>query len=1235
MRIKPGLAMVLALAACTVQAVTKYYTEYITTNDFATAWYVGEKSTSMKGIPYARETVSSAYRYNYSVQITRPGDGYKFKRYAFYKPVYNASSSSPGAMAAEYSRIVADDASSSRRYVYSGSAVGSGNYSVTTGTGYTSSRIESLAEENGWDTTAETVAGILKMWQGCHIDYLCTISFLPGGGTGTMAAQQIENTGALKANSFARTGWSFKNWSDSDGKEYADRAVLGSTSSPLTVDLQLTAQWTQNVYTVSFNANGGTVSTASKQVTYDSAYGTLPKPSRTGYDFAGWSLAATLPGADDIVDASTVVETAADHELYAQWSARTYTVTLTNSGATSGPTSTTLIYGTDGQADLNIPSYSAYFTFGGYWTGQNGTGTQYFNALGEWCGGTWTDTSVTRLYAKRNGVTYWIAYHANGGDGTVPAQQTCDTAVDATLADGAGLSRRGYALAGWSQSSGASTPSFAPGATVSYNSFAGVGSGAVINLHAIWNDIRVTVQFDPNGGECETESLRLVPGETYGALPSAVRTGYDFTGWSADASGDGGTVGESAIVASGDHTLYAQWSPRQYTVTFDANGGTCDTASTAVVFGAQYGELPSAVLDDAHPFAGWFTTAAGGSAVTAATLVTTPSNHVLYAHWADNTFPVTFDAQGGSVNGMAKTVVSNTYLSGAAYAVLPVPENTNGWAFAGWWTSTNVETRVQHVEETLADENVDVLYARWKGASTLAEATVTLDPAGGSLAGASSLTFLQGEALGTLPVPVRDGSGHRFAWWYDAATSRRVTADTVVESNMTIMARWSLEKYDAVAGDDNIAFDSDVNQSNGEWLEETDSAYADGGATTLRSGNVSLSANPDDYSYSALGVYIPSPGTVTFRWSVAGWVDNTWFRCCKDDLDFSTYDTGLPLVATSGTQKWGDFSMSVDREIWWSYAKRDWEDSLEPDRAWISNVRWVPDVPATGIDGWSCIAAVTSASPSAVFFTVGAGEGAWAAPGSTNVVACSGLADGHFAAVRLQASGCGEIRFEWRTSCEPGYIATGGSRVECDMLEFLVDGSRVAAIDGICDFAGFAYTNETSGAHVYEWRYVKDGSGAVGEDSAWLRNLVWTPASAAAESEIVEYTDLSGAARSVEVPHSWVDAYDLLSVAGASTYLEALLSPSGKKGFGGSDLMFWQDYVAATDPTNANDVFRITGISVDGGTVSLEWSPDHSAAEPLREYTVYGKTNLADEVWHTPVNPSSRFFRVEVRVPEP
>ena len=53
--------------------------------------------------------------------------------------------------------------------------------------------------------------------------------------------------------------------------------------------LTLTANWTANTYTVTFNPNGGSVSPTTKTVTYDSAYGTLPTPTRAGYTFAGWS----------------------------------------------------------------------------------------------------------------------------------------------------------------------------------------------------------------------------------------------------------------------------------------------------------------------------------------------------------------------------------------------------------------------------------------------------------------------------------------------------------------------------------------------------------------------------------------------------------------------------------------------------------------------------------------------------------------------------------------------------------------------------------------------------------------------------------------------------------------------------------------------------------------------------------------------------------------------------------
>ena len=42
-------------------------------------------------------------------------------------------------------------------------------------------------------------------------------------------------------------------------------------------------------YTVTFNANGGTVGTTSKKVAYNESYGDLPTPTRAGYRFLGWN----------------------------------------------------------------------------------------------------------------------------------------------------------------------------------------------------------------------------------------------------------------------------------------------------------------------------------------------------------------------------------------------------------------------------------------------------------------------------------------------------------------------------------------------------------------------------------------------------------------------------------------------------------------------------------------------------------------------------------------------------------------------------------------------------------------------------------------------------------------------------------------------------------------------------------------------------------------------------------
>ena len=49
-----------------------------------------------------------------------------------------------------------------------------------------------------------------------------------------------------------------------------------------------TETWLRKVYTVTFDPNGGSVSTSSKSVLYNQQYGELPTPTREGYTFDGW-----------------------------------------------------------------------------------------------------------------------------------------------------------------------------------------------------------------------------------------------------------------------------------------------------------------------------------------------------------------------------------------------------------------------------------------------------------------------------------------------------------------------------------------------------------------------------------------------------------------------------------------------------------------------------------------------------------------------------------------------------------------------------------------------------------------------------------------------------------------------------------------------------------------------------------------------------------------------------------
>ena len=143
-------------------------------------------------------------------------------------------------------------------------------------------------------------------------------------------------------------------------------------------------------------------------------------------------------------------------------------------------------------------------------------------------------------------------------------------------------------------------------------------------------------------------------------------------------------------------------------VTFQPNGGECSVFRVNVYRNEQYGGLPIPSRSG-YTFVGWFTDRIGGSQVTASTVVTAMSDHVLYARWSKDpvTMTVHFVGCGGTVSQTSKTVTS-----GEAYGSLPVPTRS-GYTFLGWFTASLGGERV--TSSTIVGRTFSHwLYAQWE-----------------------------------------------------------------------------------------------------------------------------------------------------------------------------------------------------------------------------------------------------------------------------------------------------------------------------------------------------------------------------------------------------------------------------------------------------------------------------------------------------------------------------------------
>ena len=597
-------------------------------------------------------------------------------------------------------------------------------------------------------------------------------------------------------------------------------------------NIKVYAKWSEVVYTIKYNLNGGILYGATNPSTV-TAYETvkLVNPLRNGYTFLGWFDA---PDGGNLYT-SIGGQGFANVVLYAQWQVNTSVYNISyelNGGELLQDNPLTVVSGD--YVKLNEPTKLGH-DFVGWCDSADGDGKfyQYLSSVED-------DLKLFAIFTPKQ---YTIRYEYKGSYlGSEYNPNTIEYGQTVTLLP---VGMYGYTFLGWYTAENG-------GSKVDVIDETNVENITV--LYARYSIIQYNITYELNGGELTQENPSTVVVDDYVKLNEPTKLGHDFVGWCDSADGNGKFYQYLSSVED-DLKLFAIFTPKQYTIRYEYKGSYLggEYNPNTIVYGQTVELFPVGM--HGYTFLGWYTAENGGSKIEVIDESNIGTFTVLYARYSVIKCNISYELNGGELTQDNPTQVTtgdyfnlnnptkhghdfvgwcdsadgngkfyqylsgveddlklfaiftpkqytiryeykgsylgseynpNTIVYGQTVELLPV--GMHGYTFLGWYTAENGGSKVDVIDETNV-ENITVLYARY----SVNIYQINLDGNGGNVETSAGLqsnytfTVTFGERV-TLPNAQRENFS--FLGWFDDDGKQVVIIDTLNISNMTLTAMW-------------------------------------------------------------------------------------------------------------------------------------------------------------------------------------------------------------------------------------------------------------------------------------------------------------------------------------------------------------------------------------------------------------------------------------------------------------